>query len=200
MEIPQPERWAPGRPPPNPPRGLPFPTCGATTPAPPAAAAPPLPAPVPGMEKVLSAPKLGEGAGGARIPCVCVPHPGSERSPPALCFAASPGQEEVRRGPLGRGGDRQRQELRPGGEAAEPGVRRGLRASHGRPRYGPGPLLSPLLGAAARTPPRRALPAPGMRLLGCWSPPLTPRSGSGAETPGEKRSPCSPGVILEQAS
>lgn len=63
MEIPQPERWAPGRPPPNPPRGLPFPTCGTTTPAPPAAA-PPLPAPVPGMEKVLSAPKLGEGAGG----------------------------------------------------------------------------------------------------------------------------------------
>nr|XP_038043502.1 lysine-specific demethylase 2B isoform X14 [Anas platyrhynchos] len=50
MEIPQPERWALGRPPPNPPRGLPFPTCGTTTPAPPAAA-PPLPAPVPGMEK-----------------------------------------------------------------------------------------------------------------------------------------------------
>ncbi|XP_068510046.1 lysine-specific demethylase 2B isoform X12 [Anas acuta] len=50
MEIPQPERWAPGRPPPSPPRGLPFPTCGTTTPAPPAAA-PPLPAPVPGMEK-----------------------------------------------------------------------------------------------------------------------------------------------------
>lgn len=71
---------------------------------------------------------------GARGPLPGLPQP---RAPRLLCPRAAlhrPAALRRERGPVRRGGDRQRARLRPGGEAEEPQLPRGLRAAHGRPR------------------------------------------------------------------
>jgi len=85
----------------------------------------------------------------------------------ALCLAAAHWQEEVRwaRGPLGRGGNRQRQEFQSGGEIKEQNVPRGFRALYGRERYGRGRLHVSCIGE----PP----PGPGTLAAGCTHEPLT---------------------------